>query len=111
MKEKAIQLRAFLLANPDVFAMVGDRIIPVIAKDTAMPFIIYSVSSEPLTKDARSYSGLITLYFEGDQYTEMVGFADDLVDILNPVYDVGSVETGYSEAYATMSTNIDIDLN
>ncbi|MCO6149059.1 hypothetical protein [Flavobacterium sp. NRK1] len=118
MKDKLIALVAFLEDQSFITDALGDgdacRIFPVVAPEgTQKPFLIYSVGSVPKTKDGRGYNGLLSVYYDGNGYTELVEFTDAIEAVLDAsgVYDVQDIETGYSKEYDTMVVNININID
>lgn len=117
MKEASEILYSFLTGLPDVAAAIGDggtfRLYPAVAPEgTAAPFMIYNVSTDGLTKDGGTCSGLLSFYFPPTQYTEMITLADSVKESMNDSrnLEAGAPESGYSKDYDTMVTYININI-
>lgn len=117
MKNKMLAFVAFLQgqsAFTSVFGEAADcRLYPFIGPEIVQaPFAIYSMGSEPLSGNSRRYSGLISLYFDDNNATELIEMTDAVVQLLDaaPGYEAGEVETGYSERYATNVANINFNI-
>lgn len=107
MNEKAVELVVFLNSYARFKDLIDTRLFPLVAsKDTPMPFVNYTISSYPLSKDGDDYKMGLQLFFSNNQFTEMLNFADVCKEILNEKYEVESVETDYSEKYESLYTTI-----
>lgn len=115
MKEKLELLVAFLKGQAAVTSVMGSgnncRLYPFVAPaGVTIPFMIYSGGSRPVSKDGREDTALISLYFEYAQFSAMSQLTDSLTTGLNMQFEVGEIETGYSEKYDTIVTNINLTI-
>lgn len=78
MLEVSELIYSFLKDNAVIAAVTTARVFPVVApEDTDKPFVAYTIlNQEPETLDGEDYEILIRLFFDADQYTECVTFAD-----------------------------------
>lgn len=112
MKNKIAQLVAFLNAQTVFTATIGARLFPLVAeKGTERPFVVYSVGSQPVSKDGREYNAGLQLFFEPNQFTEMTEFSDALVALLDEEYDGGTVDQDYSPDFAAIFTTINFNIH
>jgi hypothetical protein len=83
-------IRSLLLDDPTLFALVGERVHPMIAAtDSDLPFIVYSKYTEDLEYDMTTYQENKNIGFEfvcvsGD-YSESIAIKDSVLRVLDAV--------------------------
>jgi hypothetical protein len=98
MKQKAVEIRSFLLAQASVTNVIG-------AADVARyflfwgpegvqkPFITYAPGSVSVSGDGREGNVVLYVWFAADKGNDMITFIDMVVGLLEQKYDVGEVRT------------------
>lgn len=78
MKEVSDLIYSYFSNEVTFTNVVADRLYPVIAeKNAELPLAIYTITNkQTVTKDVSEFSVDLSLYFEDNQYTTCVTFAD-----------------------------------
>lgn len=64
-------------------SVVSTRLYPLVAKeDVQKPFVVYSISEEPQTKESDQVTVTLAAYFDVDNYRTCAGFADTIKSII-----------------------------
>ncbi len=115
MKQAQIDLVAFLKSQTGFTDVMGEaencKIFPLVGNEnTAPPYTTYAVRSQPLTKDARQEFATIVLWYAYGKYTDMAGFTDVVVGLLETNYEVGEVYPDYNQEFNMYATIIEIEV-
>jgi hypothetical protein len=114
MKAVSDEIFTFFTTKPSFTDVVANRLFPLVArKETTFPFAIYRiVQQEGQTKDADRFAITVSVYFDEDQYTECVTFADTVKDIVdNSRYDWQQTDVEFVEENQSYMAEISFNKN
>lgn len=114
MKAVSDEIFNFFTTKASFTDIVASRLFPLVArKDATFPFAIYRiVQQEGQTKDADRYAITVNVYFEEDQYTECVTFADTVKTLIDAsAYDWQQTEVDFVEEDQSFMASISFNKN
>lgn len=83
MEELSKEVVAYLEAQSQITAIVGDKIYAVIApEDVEFPFVVFTINDRSfLTKEQDEFDVTVFLWFDENQYSQAMQFTDTVTEV------------------------------